>query len=110
MDLFKRVWERINRKPWEKFNRFRTGEFHDFYGCVDSNGEWFDSALSFRAAVQHVAQYCGQHDLTFEQEIDLMCGSRLKGAIVELEDRKGTGCSIIHSSMLRKMHEAGLLT
>jgi|TARA_Y100000296_G_C5140958_1_gene240966 hypothetical protein len=109
MNWFKQIWKRLNQKPWEEFNRFRTGESCGFYGCVANNGEWFDSALVFKHAVHHAAQYHGQDDLTSEQEIDFMCGTMLNDEVVKIEDRKKAGCSIIHSNMIRKMYEAGLI-
>lgn len=86
-------------KPWTEFNRFQTGASLPFYGCLDKDGVWFDSSLQFELAVHWVImnEY-GYSDMTMEEEIRWMSN---KG--VEL------GYSIVHSDMIKKMYEAGMI-
>ena len=61
-------------KSWEEFNtRFtniRDSEPFEFYGCVNAEGEWFDSSESFDIAVHWCCYYAGQFEL--EDEIKWM--------------------------------------
>ena len=96
--------ENISKKPWEDFNRMSISGWSDnFYGCVDKDGFWFDSSVSFATAIHWVSMHHGHHEFTTKEEIEFMAGE-----IVDSK-RKGSECSIIHSSMLRKMYEAGLI-
>ena len=42
-------------ETWEEFKKYQRyhtgGDALDFYGCVDKDGMWFDSAASFDIAV-----------------------------------------------------------
>lgn len=77
---------------WAEFNRFHS--YEDFYGCVDKDGFWFDSARCFYAAVS----FCGMHYQ--EPDADMRCMSK---------EGKKLGCSVIHSTLLKKMYEAGVI-
>lgn len=87
-------------KTWEEFNtRFmniRGDEPFDFYGCVNAEGEWFDSSESFAIAVHWCCYYAGQFEVA--DEIKWM----------DTEGRK-LGLSVIHSTMLKQMYEKGLI-
>lgn len=69
-----------------------------FFGCVDREGHWFDSSESFEIAAHWCCYYAGAYDLGPEQEVQWMS-----------ENGKKLGLSIVHSDMLRKMWDAGLL-
>jgi hypothetical protein len=86
----------MKKEQWSKFNRFHGSE--DFYGCVDPEGNWFDSAESFEAALHWCCMCAGEYELDTVEELRWMADEGLK-----------RGYSIIHSTMLRKMYEAGLL-
>ena len=81
---------------WETFKRFRGSD--SFYGCVAPDGTWFDSALLFTNAIHHCCQHAGQFDLSPAQEMQWMDDSDLSH-----------GYSVIHSSLLEKMFEKGLI-
>lgn len=87
-------------KTWEEFNtRFRNIrdiEPFNFYGCVDAEGNWFDSSESFEIAVHWCCYSAGEFDLT--NEIEWMSTEGVK-----------RGYSVIHSSMLKQMYEKGLI-
>ena len=89
-------------KTWKEFSK----RYHpygpnplDFYGCVNAEGEWFDSSDSFEIAVHWCCYSAGQFDLG--------------GAAAEMEwmTVEGTkrGYSIIHGTMLKQMYEKGLI-
>ena len=81
-----------DRKSWEIFKRFRGCD--DFYGCVDKDGFWFDSAADFATAIHWVSRHHGHSEFTKKEESEFM---------------KESECSIIHSSTLQRMYEAGLI-
>jgi hypothetical protein len=83
-------------KTWKEFCRYHGSP--DFYGCVNAEGEWFDSSESFDIAVQRCCYSAGAFDLTNEGEVQWMA----------TEGRK-RGYSIIHSTMLEQMYEKGLI-
>ena len=87
-------------KTWEEFNtRFRNwkgNEPFNFYGCVDAEGNWFDSSESFEIAVHWCCYSAGEFELT--NEIEWMSTEGVK-----------LGYSVIHSSMIEKMYEKGLI-
>lgn len=83
-------------KTWQEFCRLRTDR--PFWGCVSRDGYWFDSSERFEIAVHWCCYQFGQTDLTAEQEREWF----------ETEG-KAAGLSIIHSDMLKRMYEAGLL-
>lgn len=89
-------------KTWEEFrkyaNHIQDKHPDDFYGCVDAEGVWFDSSVTFDVAVHWCCYFVGQYDLSNEGEIEWM----------NTEGRK-LGYSIIHGTMLKKMYEAGLI-
>jgi hypothetical protein len=68
---------------WQQFNRFAHAAA--FFAVVTKDGEWIDSAVSFQAAVQFACMYDG------------------------VEEVQETTSSIIHSSLLEVMWEAGLI-
>ena len=62
-------------KTWEEFNtRYRamhnSQDPLDFYGCVNAQGEWFDSSDSFAIALHWCCYSAGEFDLTNEQELE----------------------------------------
>ena len=84
-------------KTWKEFSRFHS---HDvFYGCVNSEGVWFDSSELFNIAIH----WC------------VMSGTQGDSRGIADEVRwmetvgKEYGYSIVHSTMLQKMYEAGLI-
>lgn len=81
-------------KPWEEFTRLHTDK--PFYGCVAKDGTWFDSSELFDTACQWCAHAVG----AFNQE---------DYAVWMGDNGPKLGLSIIHSTMLRKMYEAGLI-
>ena len=86
----------MRKKSWDKFNRFHGSE--DFYGCVDPEGNWFDSATFFETAVHWCCMSAGVSDLSPAEELRWMS-----------EGGFHKGYSVIHSSMLRKMYKSGLI-
>jgi len=85
-------------KTWQEFNRYYNHTDAGFWGCVASDGEWFDSASLFETAVHWCCYYHGQFELSPEQEREWF----------ETEGKR-LGLSIIHSTMLKQMYEKGLL-
>jgi hypothetical protein len=87
-------------KTWEEFNtRFtnvKGAEPFNFYGCVNAEGEWFDSSDSFEIAVHWCCYSAGEFEL--DNEIQWMTTEGLK-----------RGYSVIHSTMLKQMYEKGLI-
>jgi peptide methionine sulfoxide reductase MsrB len=84
------------RKSWAEFNRYKNHT--NFYGCVNAEGEWFDSSENFDTAI-HWCCYCaGEMDLSVQEEQDWMATEGLE-----------RGYSIVHSTLLRRMYEAGLI-
>ena len=85
-------------KDWKEFDRFGHGVDLDFYGCVDANGDWFDSAKHFTTAVHWCCYSAGEYELDTVDEIELMNdkGSKL-------------GYSVIRGVMIKKMYEQGLI-
>jgi len=86
---------------WKQIrDRFFTGQDspNGFYGCVDKEGNWFDSALSFEIALHWCAMHAGQYDLSPMEEIAWLRDEGIK-----------LGFSIIHSSTLERMADKGLL-
>lgn len=87
---------------WEAIRtRFYSGidSPNGFYGCVNKEGEWFDSSLSFELAVHWCCCSAGCMSMTSEQELAWMRDEGIK-----------RGYSVIHSSLLEKMANAGLIT
>ena len=86
-------------KTWEEFNRLKSAT-GGFYGCVAPDGEWFDSSVMYTTAVHWCCMNAGASNATHSYETEAQWmnteGMRL-------------GYSIVHSSMLEKMHEKGLL-
>ena len=77
---------------WEKFKRTRA---ETFYGCVDRNGLWFDSSPDFDVAVH----WCV-----------MMAGAETSDELAWMRDEGvNLGYSIIHSDLLRKMYEKGMI-
>lgn len=85
------------KKTWEEFSRMKM---HDnFYGCINNEGEWFDSSELFGTAVHWCVMSAGAgawREVTDEVRWMDDVGSKL-------------GYSIVHSTMLKKMYEAGLI-
>jgi hypothetical protein len=90
-------------KTWEEFNtRFQLVRHDlgkdplDFYGCVNAEGEWFDSSESFDIAVHWCCYYAGQFEVLDEIKWMNTEGRKLK-------------LSVIHGTMLKQMYEKGLI-
>lgn len=84
-------------QTWKEFKRFHTNE--EFYGCVRADGTWFDSATMFDTAVCWCAYDAGEFQLKRPKELLLWMAT--EGARL--------GYSIVHSSMLERMYERGLI-
>ena len=81
--------------PFKEFNtRYKSNT--DFYACINKEGFWFDSSESFAAAVHWCASDAGIFVMNNLEEIIWM-------------DTQ-TEYSIVHSSMLKKMYDAGLIS
>ena len=84
---------------WDKIaKRFSVPTDIGFYACVDRDGHWFDSSVLFSTAVHWCAMNYGYYNLSPEEEMDWM---NKEG--IEL------GVSIVHSSKLKALYEAGML-
>lgn len=81
--------------PWDKFKRTHA---EVFYGCVDKDGKWFDSAEDYSTAIHWCAMHYDLSSLSPLAEVAWMESEGLK-----------IGLSVIHSTLLRKMYEAGLI-
>lgn len=79
------------------WDEFRKSRFHadTFFGVVTSEGEWVDSAIQFHVAMDFAAQHEGGGN---EASMTLLLMNMTKLTV-----------SIVHSSLLEKMYEAGLL-
>ena len=92
--------EEIKRpKSWQEFRRMRGLDC--FWGCVDKDGYWFDSSVLFEAALLWCYRHAGHSDDASTEEILEWIGGTRQGDQLPY--------SIIHSSMLEKMYEAGLI-
>jgi len=87
-------------KTWEEFKKYQrwAPDTLGFYGSVDKDGLWFDSAESFALAVRWCCYSVGLHNLTNEEEIQWMNDEGVK-----------RGYSVIHGTMIKKMYEQGLI-
>lgn len=87
-------------KPWEEFHRYKSilnsNNPLDFYGCVNAEGEWFDSSDSFATAVHWCC--CSAGEFNLPDEIEWM-----------LTEGRKRGYSIIHGAMIKQMYEKGLI-
>jgi len=83
-------------KPWKEFNRMHSTD--NFYGCVGPDGKWFDSGMAYTTAVSFCCCNAGEFGMSIEEEAHWM---NEKGAKL--------GYSVIHSSMIKKMYEKGLI-
>lgn len=83
-------------KPWKEFNRMHSTD--NFYGCVGPDGKWFDSGMAYTTAVTHCCYREGEFDLSVAEEAEWMATEGAK-----------LGYSVIHSSMIKKMYEKGLI-
>lgn len=81
---------------WDQIkHRYRVIDNKPFWACINRDGEWCDSSQTFEVAVHWCAMYCGAGcDLSFEQEVAVM---------------QAKGFSIVHSDMLPRMADAGLI-
>jgi hypothetical protein len=86
-------------KKWEEFVRCKQNAAGGFYACVDGAGVWFDSAADFQTAIHWCVAACGQFGLSTEEELRFFNLTP-----------KQRGMSVIHSDILRKMWEAGLIS
>lgn len=92
--------KREPRASWEQFCKFQAADPLDFYGCVDSDGFWFDSSHGFGAAISYCTKrYAPANDFSAAQGIAWMRETGLQ-----------LGLSIIHGSMIKRMYEAGLIS
>lgn len=79
------------------WDQFRESRFHSevFFGVVTAAGEWVDSAVDFSTAAELACNAAG------------IFTDLLTDTIFVLNDLTH---SIVHSSTLKRMYEAGLLT
>jgi hypothetical protein len=85
-----------DKQSWAHFNKFRHWPSPDgFYGVVTKEGEWVESSVSIQGAVANALMYLGTSPLDIA---------------VDVEELQEAGISIVHSSLLQKMYEAGCLT
>lgn len=82
-------------KTWEQFKRTRA---ETFYGCVDKEGNWFDSAEDYSTAVHWCVCHAGRTNVSAFWEAAWMEEFAIQH-----------GYSIVHSTLLKKMYEAGCL-
>ena len=89
-------------KPWSEFKKYQNMRHDqdplDFYGCVDKDGVWFDSAVWFDTAVHWCCMYQGVGNLTTHEELTWMNN-----------EGRALGYSVIHGTMIKKMYEKGLI-
>lgn len=83
----------LRKMSWDTF---RAHRFHstEFFGVVDSEGEWVDSAVAFDVAAHFACMLDGMHVHKPTEMLEHLRTSKL---------------SIVHSSLLEKMYDAGLL-
>lgn len=89
------------KQTWKNFiRRFSIG-FNEtyyprgFYAVVDKDGQWVDSARGLSAAVYNATQYLGAHGEDEKEDMQIV----------------QSGCmSFIHSSQLKRLFEAGLVS
>ena len=87
--------QEIMAKPsWQEFRNTRYYGEHEFFGVVDKDGNWVDSAVQFHAALDFAIQYEG----AAPESLNMM-----------LEKANTYKVNVIHSSLLEKMYDAGLL-
>ena len=81
---------------WDQIkHRYQPINDKSFWACIDRDGVWCDSSQAFEVAVHWCAMDCGAGcDLSFEQEVDAM---------------RANGYSIVHSDMLPRLADAGLI-
>jgi hypothetical protein len=82
--------------PKLTWNEFRAHRFHacNFFGVVDKEGNWVDSSIQFHTAVMFAAWHEGHTDVMSAEAVCLLNELQM---------------SVVHSSMLEKMYEAGLV-
>lgn len=83
-------------KTWQEFRKYHGSD--SFYGCVAPDGTWFDSALLFSNAV-HWCVVNATQDF----------GMSPTAEVEWLSDNDLLGYSVIHSVMLQRMYEKGLI-
>ena len=87
------------KKRWKKAKR-RFSTDNPFYGVINSENAWIDSANSFALACQWAAYNAGEYEArTYEEKL----------AWMETEGAK-LGYSIVHSNHLEHMVESGLIS
>jgi hypothetical protein len=73
---------------------------NNFFGCIDPDGKWMDSSLSFSQAIIWCRYDSGNtKPMTAKQDVEWFNTTG-----VEL------GYSIVHGSLLEKLVKAGLVT
>jgi hypothetical protein len=94
----------MSKQSWDKFSkRFLSGRAQGYWwGCVNKDGQWYDSSLSFDTACHWVAMNYGWGSLS-KEERDQYHNNEACFIEKVCED------SVIHSSTLKKMYEAGLI-
>jgi len=87
-------------KTWAEFKKYERWDTNalDFYGCVDKDGSWFDSAKTFDIAVHFCCYWANEFDFTNDEELAWMNTEGCK-----------RGYSIIHGTMIKQMYEKGLI-
>lgn len=79
-------------QTWAQFNRFRATD--SFFGVVDKEGNWIDSAIQYSSAVALACMFVGEEPMTYPEINKVLVEHKL---------------SIIHSDVLKLMYEAGVL-
>ena len=86
------------KTTWKEFKRMHSSD--NFYGCIDPDGDWFDSSVMYTTAVHWCCMNAGASDATgsYESEAEWMSTEGAK-----------LGYSVIHSGMIKQMYEKGLI-
>lgn len=81
---------------WETIkHRYTSHEGRPFWACIAPDNTWCDSSTSFEVAVHWCAMdHCHNPNLDFDYEVKIM---------------EAAGYSIIHSTLLRQLAEAGII-
>jgi hypothetical protein len=83
------------KKTWAEFSN-RPGQ--NFWAVVSSDGFWIDSALSYEVALSLAAEFetCHLEDMDTQKAVDFF---------VSKTNKRYTGVSVIHSTMLKNLYE-----
>ena len=81
---------------WESIkHRYNPPVGRPFWACIAPDNSWCDSSVSFEVAVHWCAMdHCHNPNLSFEEEVNVMADA---------------GYSVIHSSLLEQLADAGII-